>query len=308
MENKINIAELLKDCPSGMELDCTVFNGKICFEGFDHNNSAYPIKISVNLVNIEHLNIYGQYNTRDYAKCIIFPKGKITWDGFVPPCKFKDGDIVYVKSNEQNEYIIIFKEIKNDHIHKYVCLAYQRLSIDKRALCHLVDAEIMRLATEEEKQKIFQAIKDNGYHWNPETKTLEKLIEPKFKVGDVIQDIDTYKVEITEVNIEDECYGYESTTIKGIIGSIGFNKQDDWELIPNKFDINTLKPFDKVLVRDGNKDKWNISFYGFYDIKYDIKYPYECCGNSFAQCIPYEGNEHLLGTTNNCDKYYKTWE
>ena len=34
----------------------------------------------------------------------------------------------------------------------------------------------------EEKQKLFDAIKENGYHWNSETKTLEKL--PKFKVED----------------------------------------------------------------------------------------------------------------------------
>ena len=37
-----------------------------------------------------------------------------------------------------------------------------------------------RFATEEEKQKLFKAIKDNGYKWNAETKTLEKLVKPKF--------------------------------------------------------------------------------------------------------------------------------
>lgn len=31
-------------------------------------------------------------------------------------------------------------------------------------------------------------------------------------------------------------------------------------------------------------------------------------GEYFQQCIPYEGNEHLLGTTNDCDKFYKNWE
>ena len=29
MENKINIAELLKDCPQGMELDCTMFDNVV---------------------------------------------------------------------------------------------------------------------------------------------------------------------------------------------------------------------------------------------------------------------------------------
>ena len=31
-------------------------------------------------------------------------------------------------------------------------------------------------------------------------------------------------------------------------------------------------------------------------------------GICWAQCIPYEGNEHLLGKTDDCDEYYKTWE
>ena len=40
------------------------------------------------------------------------------------------------------------------------------------------DIDSIKPATEEEKQKLFKAIKDNGYKWNSETKTLEKLIEP----------------------------------------------------------------------------------------------------------------------------------
>ena len=30
--------------------------------------------------------------------------------------------------------------------------------------------------------------------------------------------------------------------------------------------------------------------------------------NCWKQCIPYEGNEHLLGTTDDCDDFYKNWE
>ena len=51
--------------------------------------------------------------------------------------------------------------------------------------CDLKDGDILsyqtvRFATEEEKQKLFKAIKDNGYEWNAETKTLKKLVKPKF--------------------------------------------------------------------------------------------------------------------------------
>ena len=31
-------------------------------------------------------------------------------------------------------------------------------------------------------------------------------------------------------------------------------------------------------------------------------------GNSYVFCIPYESNEHLIGTTDDCDEFYKTWK
>lgn len=102
----------------------------------------------------------------------------------------------------------------------------------------------------EERKKLFEAIKENGYKWNAETKTLEKLIE-------------------------------------------------------QKFDITTLKPFDKVLVRDNDEQMWTTDIFSFYNEKH--VYHYMCVGHYTNQCIPYEGNEHLLGKTDDCDEFYKTW-
>lgn len=42
-------------------------------------------------------------------------------------------------------------------------------------------------ATKEQRDLLFQKIKEAGYKWNPGTKTLKKLIEPIFKVGDKIR-------------------------------------------------------------------------------------------------------------------------
>jgi hypothetical protein len=160
-----------------------------------------------------------------------------------------------------------------------------------------------RFATKEERQKLFAEIKEHGYIWDSEKKALEKLIQPQFKVGNVIQDKSGYKVKITEVNIEDECYGYESMIAKGI-GGIAFRNQDDWELVPNKFDISNLKPFDKVLARQNISGKWGIDFFGFYNAGY-----YHSTGNcAYLHCIPYEENKHLLGKTDDCQDFYKTWE
>jgi hypothetical protein len=158
---------------------------------------------------------------------------------------------------------------------------------------------VARLATEEEKEKLFDAIKSNGYKWNAETKTLEKL--PKFKEGDRIRHkSEKFRDERTIISCGKS--GYWTS----INDWIDYENQDDWELVPNKFDITTLKPFDKVLVRDNNEQKWTVDLFSFYDK--DLVYKYVCVGHYVNQCIPYEDNKHLLGTTDDCDEYYKTWE
>lgn len=57
-----------------------------------------------------------------------------------------------------------------------------------------------------------------------------------------------------------------------------------------------FKPFEKVLARDSIDDVWRASF--FSHIKEDDG-RYVTTGLSWKFCIPYEGNEHLLGTTDN---------
>lgn len=297
MENKINIAELLKNCPMGMELDCTVFGTKVIYQKI-YKTAPYPI-----VVQTEHgfefrLTQYGQIHNIIGAKCVIFPKGKTTWEGFHRP--FRDGDIVaFDNPHRDNLQVFIFK---NKEENSTLSSCYLMLDGD------VLDLEegmyyVTRLATDEEKQKLFDAIKATGYKWNEETKTLEKL--PKFKIGDGIKNKNSGICDKVIMIFED-CYLVESCL--GEQSTIGFDIQDHWELVPNKFDINTLKAFEsKVLVRDKNAEKWKSNFWGFYNDT-AINYPYECCGSSFAQCIPYEGNEHLLGKTDDCNEYYKTWK
>lgn len=73
----------------------------------------------------------------------------------------------------------------------------------------------------------------------------------------------------------------------------------------NKFDITTLKPFDKVLVRNKSNEVWTANFYSHYDATSDK--PFICVGwsemNEYRYCIPYDVNKELLGTTNNSEEY-----
>jgi hypothetical protein len=239
MKNKINIAELIKDCPKGMELYSPIF-GKVYLDKI-RPHLAIVVTTDKEQGDFKEEFLYdGRY--RMNGECMLFPsKGKTTWKGFHRP--FKDGDIIYVcdeYSDAKFTYVAILKQIeKGEKIQSHCFYNFE----DDYFSTHdfLYDGYNTRFASEEEKEKLFKVIKANGYKWNAETKTLEKLVEPKFKVGDVIQDIDTYKVKITEVNIEDECYGYESMIAKGI-GSITFSEQDNWKLVPNKL----VKPRFKV--------------------------------------------------------------
>lgn len=292
MEKKINIAELLKDCPSGMELDSPVWNN-IVFEEIDGDN----IVIFRKSVDAKvYLTQYGEVNSID-GKCVIYPKGETTWEGFVPPCKFKDGDIVATETH-LGVQVFILQRAKSDY--KGHCYIGYDFYFNK--FFNAGEYVFDRLVTEEEKQKLFDAIKANGYKWNAETKTLEK-IEPNFKVGDEIREKNKHEVFL----VSEVCDNHYHLDEKDI--SLPFHKQDDWELVPNKFDIATLIPFEsKVLVRDDNKQKWKANFWGFYNNSLPMNFPFSCCGTEYAQCIPYEGNEHLLGKKDDCNEFYKTWE
>jgi hypothetical protein len=359
MEKKINIAELLKNCPKGMELDCTMLDN-VVFEKIDTSSPFHPIIIRRTDTNKTiHLTKYGQYSIDEDYKCVIFPKGKTTWDGFVPPCQFKDGDVLA----EDSCIFIIQKIGDNFPKAKTHCTLYDDGCFDDGSILYF-DLDSTRLATEEEKQKLFDAIKENGYKWNAENKTLEKFVEPKFKVNDKIklkggdefgiitqvsdcfytikcknnthywsikkQDnwelINEPKFKVGDVIVHiyrKHLNGdsrsskiYQITNDKYIFTDGSFiyiQDQNKWELVTNKFDITTLKPFEsRVLVRNSNGGFWQPTFWGIYEEEKANEHHYRnylTTKGFFRHCIPYnDDTKHLLGTTDDCDDYFKTWE
>ena len=73
-----------------------------------------------------------------------------------------------------------------------------------------------------------------------------------------------------------------------------------------KFDPKTLKPFDKVLVRDKDCENWNCGFFSHKDASV---YHYRCIGTPYIYCIPYnEETKHLVGTSDEAPEYYRYWE
>lgn len=69
-----------------------------------------------------------------------------------------------------------------------------------------------------------------------------------------------------------------------------------------KFDPRTLKPFDKVLVKNDG-EIWNIDFYDRYNSEAET---YFCIGGLYEHCIPYnEETKYLHGNGNKEPEFYK---
>ena len=74
-----------------------------------------------------------------------------------------------------------------------------------------------------------------------------------------------------------------------------------------KFDPNTLKPFDRVLTRPLEDERWEINFYSYTNPNW--LWPYTCMDKSYKYCIPYnDETKHLVGTTDEAPDFYKYWE
>ena len=75
-----------------------------------------------------------------------------------------------------------------------------------------------------------------------------------------------------------------------------------------KFDPKTLKPFDKVLVRDFDLENWKVQLFSNI-IEGEQHYPYLCINDHYMYCIPYnEDTKHLVGTSKEAPEFYRYWE
>lgn len=73
-----------------------------------------------------------------------------------------------------------------------------------------------------------------------------------------------------------------------------------------KFDPNTLQPFDKVLTRNSGNEEWTCTLFSYQRSDY---YPFICSNEAFLYCIPYnDDTKHLIGTKEEIPEYYRYWE
>ena len=86
--------------------------------------------------------------------------------------------------------------------------------------------------------------------------------------------------------------------------------QRDWSKFESKkikFDPKTLKPFDRVLVRDFNA--WKCALYSHMVENENSSYKHITTDSTYICCIPYNNDtKHLLGTKKGAPEYYRYWE
>lgn len=160
--------------------------------------------------------------------------------------EFKDGDIVVtdaVPSMWYSKCIFILKGDLNtgeSRANSYVFFNINNNRISYDVLDTIERDRNIHLATDSEKQQLFDAIEKEGKSWDSDKKSIIDL-KPKVE----------------------------------------------------------LKPFDRVLVRDFEDQAWQVSLFSYKDSD-----SYYCCnGCAWSQCIPYIGNESLLGTTKDVEGY-----
>ena len=302
MNENIDLTKILKDCPKGTKLYSLIL-GEVKLYKIEEDED-YPIVIETMTDQRFRLAQDGRHSSIFDGECTLFPsKDQRDWSKFIPPCKFKDGDIVATSSRSQ---VFILKRMENDK--KGYC--YIGYDLDYNKLFPAGKWYFSRLATEEEKRKFFDAIKLNGYKWNAETKTLEKLVKPKFKVGDKI--VNGFRKYIGDSvaqgvisEITDDKYIFTDNSY------ISISSQDSWELVPDRFDPKTLKPFDKILVRRGNEN-YDVWFPDFVSNPPDDTINTTLCMcimEDMAIVIPYnDDTKHLVGTSDKAPEFYRYWE
>ena len=289
----MNIAEILKNCPKGTKLYSPIF-GEVEF-GFVSPDGW--IKCYTSSTQLGMFYPDGTYSKN--GEVMLFPsKEQRDWNQFLFP--FKNGDIIILKEAQGGDFkqnIAIFKGYSED------ISSINRMEIycQVDAVGNFIPWEMTvmhsgwRLVTDCEKQKFFTIIDKAGYKWI--NGNLVKLVTPKFKVGDTITN-GTYTFKISHI---DDNYYYE---IVGTTTSrLHIQEQDKWKI--KKFDIHSLKPYDRVLVRfeDG---AWYPTLVSYVNSSSQV---YLIDSEEAAECvIPFEGNEYLIGRCDDPDKYYITWE
>lgn len=249
--------------------------------------------------------------------------------------EFKDGDIAFADyGNRQNVFIVSDKTALSEGYNSFISLDLNSLTLSmgyrttffKKDLCEL------RLATEAEKQQLFDALAKEGKRWDSEKKQIVDL-KPAFEVGrfyvfneddedgeltiigkligkneseDTLTFGDQYEIEnqkfVTDQTF-DLCISVQKELREATEGEILMLQKARtlWEKEKKAKEQPPFKPFDKVLVRCGKKFKWLPAFFvrdrgESFTNRYNVLPIHSGKPADFTHCIPFEGHENIAFT------------
>ena len=199
MKNKkLNLVEILKDCPKGTELYTPMF-GKVRLLKVDAKDDDMPISVELQDKGTRAFTSDGRYSIEPGGECVLFPsKDNRDWESFHVCPNFKKGDFV-ARVHDGKSTILLMGDTDWSSPYsdvKYIC--YLNLSNDRfRVSQSIIDywctikefyeQDGFSLATDDEKKKLLDAIDKHGYVWNEENLELRKKDEkPKFNKGDIV--------------------------------------------------------------------------------------------------------------------------
>ena len=170
---KINIAEILKDCPKGMKLYSPLL-GNVTLEKVGISNTA-SIIVNDGFNTDGFFTKTGLYYDREDGECLLFPSSKMRdWTKF-----FKRGDVVCNKDG--NRYAIFESWANDDYTRFNTTINYSNkpfVIFNNKEIYYTNN--FVKASAEEKVIFITKAKKYYNYEYNPNTLQVEP-IEPKCK-------------------------------------------------------------------------------------------------------------------------------
>ena len=330
MKTKINVAEILKDKPQGTKLYDWLYNIDIELDTISTTDTETVVWCTNETDNntICH-RAYSEFGTvrgyTDGLQILLPSKEMRDWRKFA----WKKGDILV---NYDKDVHIIFEAFENDTYTRFKGKHYLWKEGNEEDYCKeetFLLSSVFKKVNDDAVKCYINTIEERlGGKLNRETLEIEKQLE--FKDGDIIKmtwgkysaivifreysnfgkGLDSHvffniKTKIIEYNIhghtlQDTILRLATEEEKQQLFSALEKNGKAWDsdkkwIVDLKPKIK-LKPFDRVLCRDDIGKEWHIDL--FESVLTDnSEYNYKCMVNVWKICIPYEGNESLLGTT-----------
>lgn len=318
MEEKINIAEILKDKPQGTKLYNLLYNIDVELDTIVNTGTETIVWCTDKIDNNDVCHrFYSEFGTiegyPDGLQILLPSKEMQDWEKF----SWKRGDVLISDCG----FVCIFKEWASDDYTKFNGCYFDGMPNAETAKYSKLDNNTAYGYIREIENRC-------GGKLNLETLEIEKQNE--FKDGDIVTMHKKYCDIVfifNRLRTEGSFYYYAfhalQTNNTGVIdchttlpcawtffeGKMNFatdsEKQQLFSALAKKgkaWDAENkevadlkpkVKPFDRVLVRDSKSDNWRANLFGY--IGKDGYY--HCVYANWAYCIPYIGNESLLGTT-----------